>query len=56
MNYVDTTYSSFSFFMSMFCKVFNRSPMLFPNGERRVESTVAFSSVTYDMMYVVMVM
>ena len=49
VNYMDTTYLSFSFFMSMFCQVFNRLPMLFPNGERQVESTVAFGSVGYDL-------
>ena len=51
VNYVDMMYSSFSFFMSMFCLVFNRSPMLFPNGKRQVESTVAFGSVSYDLRH-----
>ena len=49
VNYMDMMYSSFSFFMGMFCQVFNRLPVLFPNGERRVESTVAFGSVGYDL-------
>ena len=49
VNHVDMTYSSFSCFMSMFCQVFNSSPMLFPNGERRVGLPDAFGSVGCDL-------
>ena len=51
MSYEEDCYSSFAFFMGMFCQADTSSPVFFHNGCTRTESTETFDEVVYELCH-----
>ena len=51
VSYEEDCYSTFAFFMGMFCQAFTSSSVFFPNWCTRMESTETFDEVVYELRH-----